>query len=245
MPTVLATGPVVLIIEGRAGQSPPPAPFAREPGLSRGRGRDRRGRAGRGRHAPASPRLHGLPDLDDRGYPPAPGWATVPIIVLSARGGSRDKAALAAARDLKLFAVGELLARARVALRHSAQERGSRSVDVHVLRHRPGPASCTLTRCTRSFMPSIPAVAVLVDAELVDYGQLLQEVWGRAGRADALPPRLHGEPPAEARGGSRAPAAPPGRSPESATGCSPSDAGLQPRPPNVAARVLRTPYRTS
>ena len=51
-------------------------------------------------------------------------WSHVPIIVLSARGQERDKvAALDAGADdyvSKPFAVGELLARLRVALRHAA-----------------------------------------------------------------------------------------------------------------------------
>jgi two-component system KDP operon response regulator KdpE len=51
-------------------------------------------------------------------------WSRVPIIVLSARGQERDKvAALDAGADDyvgKPFAVGELLARLRVALRHAA-----------------------------------------------------------------------------------------------------------------------------
>src|SRR5260370_7606875 len=51
-------------------------------------------------------------------------WSTVPIIVLSARGQEGDKvAALDAGADdyvSKPFAVGELLARLRVALRHAA-----------------------------------------------------------------------------------------------------------------------------
>jgi two-component system KDP operon response regulator KdpE len=51
-------------------------------------------------------------------------WSRVPIIVLSARGQERDKvAALDAGADdylSKPFAVGELMARLRVALRHAA-----------------------------------------------------------------------------------------------------------------------------
>jgi len=52
-------------------------------------------------------------------------WSTVPIIVLSARGREQDKVeALDAGADdylTKPFGIGELLARLRVALRHSAQ----------------------------------------------------------------------------------------------------------------------------
>ena len=55
-------------------------------------------------------------------------WAGTPIVVISARGQERDKiAALDAGADdylTKPFAVGELLARMRVALRHAARAAG-------------------------------------------------------------------------------------------------------------------------
>lgn len=80
----------------------------------------------------------GLPDLD--GFEVARRlreWSTVPIIVVSARGQEGDKVkALDAGADdyvTKPFAVGELLARMRVALRHSArtsQESGDSAVTV-------------------------------------------------------------------------------------------------------------------
>lgn len=67
----------------------------------------------------------GLPDLDGLAViRRLREWSRVPIIVLSARGQERDKvAALDAGADdyvSKPFAVGELLARLRVALRHAA-----------------------------------------------------------------------------------------------------------------------------
>jgi two-component system KDP operon response regulator KdpE len=53
------------------------------------------------------------------------GWSSVPIVILSARGQESDKiAALDAGADdylTKPFAVGELLARIRVALRHQSR----------------------------------------------------------------------------------------------------------------------------
>ena len=56
-------------------------------------------------------------------------WATIPIIVLSARGQEIDKVAVldAGADDYltKPFAVGELLARIRVAIRHAGLGSGS------------------------------------------------------------------------------------------------------------------------
>ena len=67
----------------------------------------------------------GLPDLDGvQVIRRLREWTTVPIIVLSARGAEADKVAAldAGAEDdyvAKPFAVGELLARARVALRHA------------------------------------------------------------------------------------------------------------------------------
>ncbi|MGH2667760.1 MAG: response regulator [bacterium] len=67
----------------------------------------------------------GLPDMDGlQVIRRIREWSRVPIIVLSARGQERDKvAALDAGADdyvSKPFAVGELLARLRVALRHAA-----------------------------------------------------------------------------------------------------------------------------
>ncbi|HEY7653281.1 MAG TPA: response regulator [Methylomirabilota bacterium] len=67
----------------------------------------------------------GLPDMDGlQVIRRLREWSRVPIIVLSARGQERDKvAALDAGADdyvSKPFAVGELLARLRVALRHAA-----------------------------------------------------------------------------------------------------------------------------
>ncbi len=67
----------------------------------------------------------GLPDMDGLDViRRLREWATVPIIVLSARGQERDKVtALDAGADdyvSKPFSAGELLARIRVALRHAA-----------------------------------------------------------------------------------------------------------------------------
>ena len=68
----------------------------------------------------------GLPDMDGlEVIRQLREWTCIPVIVLSARGQERDKiAALDAGADdyvAKPFAVGELLARMRVALRHAAQ----------------------------------------------------------------------------------------------------------------------------
>ncbi len=68
----------------------------------------------------------GLPDLDGVDLTrQVREWSAVPIIVVSARGREQDKVvALDAGADdylTKPFAVGELLARVRVALRHAAR----------------------------------------------------------------------------------------------------------------------------
>jgi two-component system KDP operon response regulator KdpE len=68
----------------------------------------------------------GLPDMDGLEVTRRlREWSSVPVIVLSARGQERDKiAALDAGADdyvTKPFAVGELLARVRVALRHASR----------------------------------------------------------------------------------------------------------------------------
>ena len=69
----------------------------------------------------------GLPDIDGlQVIARLREWANMPIVVLSARGQEKDKIkALDSGADdylTKPFAVGELLARARVALRHSAEK---------------------------------------------------------------------------------------------------------------------------
>jgi two-component system KDP operon response regulator KdpE len=69
----------------------------------------------------------GLPDIDGAEViHQLRDWSQVPIVVLSARGQERDKvAALDAGADdylTKPFGIGELLARIRVALRHTARQ---------------------------------------------------------------------------------------------------------------------------
>lgn len=81
----------------------------------------------------------GLPDLDGlalcrllRENPERAEWATLPIVILSARDLEDDKiAALDLGADdylTKPFGVGELLARLRLALRHAARREGRESV---------------------------------------------------------------------------------------------------------------------
>ncbi|HEX5503896.1 MAG TPA: response regulator transcription factor [Thermomicrobiales bacterium] len=77
----------------------------------------------------------GLPGIDGlevcrrlRQAPERPAWATLPVVILSARDQEGDKvAALDLGADdylTKPFGVGELLARIRVALRHAARREG-------------------------------------------------------------------------------------------------------------------------
>jgi two-component system, OmpR family, KDP operon response regulator KdpE len=130
----------------------------------------------------------GLPDLDGiEVIRRLREWASVPIIVLSARGGESDKvAALDAGADdyvAKPFAVGELLARARVALRHSAQGREPgestytlRNLRVDLGRRRVwlGDAEVRLTPIEYRLL----AILVRHAGKVLTHRQLLQEVWG-------------------------------------------------------------------
>jgi two-component system KDP operon response regulator KdpE len=116
-------------------------------------------------------------------------WTAVPIIVLSARGQESDKiAALDAGADdyvAKPFAVGELLARARVALRHAARAEGDGEstftlggLRVDLLRRRVfvDDAEVHLTPIEYRLL----AVLVRHAGKVLTHRQLLQEVWGPA-----------------------------------------------------------------
>jgi two-component system KDP operon response regulator KdpE len=121
-------------------------------------------------------------------------WSQVPILVLSARGQERDKvAALDAGADdyvTKPFAVGELLARIRVALRHRSRAPVAGDEPVVVL----GPLQVDLARRrvsvddreVRLTPTEFRLLAVLVrhPGRVVTHAQLLREVWG-PGTADA------------------------------------------------------------
>lgn len=80
----------------------------------------------------------GLPDMDGlEVLKNLREWSRVPVIILSARGQERDKVTIldAGANDYltKPFGVGELLARIRVALRHSARVVGEAEQPVFIL----------------------------------------------------------------------------------------------------------------
>jgi two-component system KDP operon response regulator KdpE len=131
----------------------------------------------------------GLPDLDGlQVIRRLREWTAIPIIVLSARGAEPDKvAALDAGADdyvAKPFAVGELLARARVALRHAAnsgREPGEASfavsdlrVDLARRRVWVGDTEVRLTPIEYRLL----AVLIRHAGKVLTHRQLLQEVWG-------------------------------------------------------------------
>jgi two-component system KDP operon response regulator KdpE len=129
----------------------------------------------------------GLPDMD--GVEVARKlreWSAVPIIVLSARGQERDKIeALDAGADdylTKPFGIGELLARIRVALRHSAGGAAGEPV-VSVGDLRVDLAAHTVERAgneVRLTPIEFRLLAVLAKnaGKVVTQRQLLKEVWG-------------------------------------------------------------------
>jgi two-component system KDP operon response regulator KdpE len=131
----------------------------------------------------------GLPDLDGVEVTRRiREWSVVPIIVLSARGREMDKIeALDAGADdylTKPFAVGELLARIRVALRNAARVSVSASepvfdaaglrVDLAARRVFVGDVEVHLTRTEFNLL----ALLVKNAGRVVTHRQLLREVWG-------------------------------------------------------------------
>ncbi len=131
----------------------------------------------------------GLPDMDGiEVIRRLREWTRIPIIVLSARGQERDKiAALDEGADdyvTKPFAVGELLARMRVALRHVAQSSREptdsiftvHDVRVDLARRRVfvGDAEVRLTRTEYKLLTMLIRHA----GKVLTHRQLLQEVWG-------------------------------------------------------------------
>ena len=131
----------------------------------------------------------GLPDMDGIDViRRVREWSSVPIIVLSARGQERDKvAALDAGADdyvSKPFSAGELLARIRVALRHTvgASHEGDDAVfktgELRVdLLHRQvllGEKQVHLTPIEYKLLTTLVHHA----GKVVTHQQLLREVWG-------------------------------------------------------------------
>lgn len=137
------------------------------------------------------------PDLIllDLGLPDADGlqvterlreWARMPVIVLSARGKEEDKVkALDAGADdylTKPFGVGELLARIRVALRHSARTDSGASqfalgdVRVDLLRRVVTKAQQEVHLTPIEY--KLLATLIKHEGRVLTHRQLLKEVWG-------------------------------------------------------------------
>ena len=118
------------------------------------------------------------------------GWYTRPILVLSARSQETDKvAALDLGADdylTKPFGIGELLARLRVAQRHSANrdaadapariDIGNLSVDLAARRVQRDGADVHLTPIEYKLL----AALVTHHGKVMTHRQLLREVWGAA-----------------------------------------------------------------
>ena len=129
----------------------------------------------------------GLPDVDGlQVIRRLREWSTVPIIVLSARGQEGDKvAALDAGADdyvSKPFAVGELLARVRVALRHAAAgESGEPTFTVGDLRVDQIKRQVQVDGRDVHLTPieyRLLTLLVRHAGRVVSQRQLLKEVWG-------------------------------------------------------------------
>jgi two-component system KDP operon response regulator KdpE len=138
----------------------------------------------------------GLPDLDGLEVTRRlREWATMPIIVLSARGRESDKiAALDAGADdyvTKPFGMGELLARIRVVLRHVAHTTQAPDTPVFTV----GQLQVDLARRYVSVAEQpvhltpieykLLATLVHYAGKVVTHRQLLQEVWGEHAIHDA------------------------------------------------------------
>ena len=130
----------------------------------------------------------GLPDMDGvEVVRRIRGWSAMPIVVVSARGQETDKVeALDAGADdylTKPFGTSELLARMRVALRHSSrvQDSGEAVVEAGSLRvdlaarvvYRAGEE----VRLTRTEYRLVAALAQHA-GKVLTHRQLLREVWG-------------------------------------------------------------------
>ena len=127
----------------------------------------------------------GLPDIDGIEVERIRQWSPMPILILSARAQERSKIeALDAGADdyvTKPFAVGELLARVRVALRHATRSRsgsrvlrlscdgGSGEPPSRPRRHRGAPDTDRVS--------AAGGVAKHLDM-VVTHRQLLAQVWG-------------------------------------------------------------------
>ena len=129
----------------------------------------------------------GLPDMDGTEVIlGVRGWSSVPIIVLSARSGQRDKVdALDAGADdyvSKPFGMDELLARLRAALRRNAHDEHTPvvstpafTIDLAAKRATTGDGQAVRLTPTEWHVLEI---LIRHEGKLVSQRQLLQEVWG-------------------------------------------------------------------
>lgn len=129
----------------------------------------------------------GLPDIDGKQVIAAlREWSQVPVIVVSARGRESEKIA---ALDLgaddyidKPFAMGELLARLRAALRHAARSRHETTaitigdLEVDTLAHSAKRAGRNLKLTPKEF--DLLALLIRHAGRAVTHRQLLTSVWG-------------------------------------------------------------------
>ena len=133
----------------------------------------------------------GLPDMDGLEVTSRlREWTQTPVIVISAREQEQDKVkALDAGADdylTKPFSAGELMARIRVALRHTVQQRSGRHEPVFVLHDlRVDLAQRTVFLADREVHLTPIEYKLLITlirhaGKVVTHRQLLQEVWGPA-----------------------------------------------------------------
>ncbi len=143
----------------------------------------------------------GLPDIDGLDVlARLREWTTVPIIVLSARGKEKDKVqALDQGADdylTKPFSVGELMARVRVALRHSAKKSipeepifsvGDLTIDFASRTVKLKGVEVRLTQIEYKLL----AILCVHAGKVVTQKQLLTEVWGPAFEDSTHTLRVH------------------------------------------------------
>lgn len=129
----------------------------------------------------------GLPDQDGLDVTQhLRAWATMPIIVISARHKEEDKIrTLDAGADdylTKPFGVGELLARIRVALRHSARSDSGSSQfdmgDVHIDLVKRRVTKCDAKIHLTPIEFKLLTTLIKYEGRVITHRQLLKEVWG-------------------------------------------------------------------
>jgi two-component system KDP operon response regulator KdpE len=143
----------------------------------------------------------GLPDTDGiQLIRKLRAWSATPVIVLSARTRDHDKiAALDAGADdylTKPFSTGELLARIRVALRHSMHQTFANTpvLSVGPFRIDQSRHEVTLNGTIVHLTPiefKLLALLARHAGQVMTHGQLLQEIWGPRNRHQTHHLRVH------------------------------------------------------